>query len=47
MPTRYLFGDGGLIPARAGTTDSIVQGVNEGEAHPRSRGDHYMFKRRV
>ena len=38
---RCSAGNGGLIPARAGTTVVTHQSVKTWGAHPRSRGDHY------
>ena len=38
-------GGKGLIPARAGTTDSQRSGGRGVRAHPRSRGDHAMSSR--
>ena len=34
---------GGLIPARAGNTNSLGTERHDGRAHPRSRGEHLVL----
>ena len=33
----------GLIPARAGNTESLIEVTEDSGAHPRSRGEHFGF----